>query len=188
MKISTKIGDKGESRLYSGRQLKKMSLVFDVLGNFDELNAVLGLCKSEIAKIPDQVGNDREGGNNKGEFLKIIEILQVDIYRIMAIIGNDLRTPKEIHEIDGKDVLLLEQFIEKFESEIGDIGKFVMPGESEMSARLHFARTVCRMAERSLVKYNEEEASQFGGVSKFILQYTNRLSDLLFLMSRKADL
>ncbi|MFA6917754.1 MAG: cob(I)yrinic acid a,c-diamide adenosyltransferase [Candidatus Gracilibacteria bacterium] len=189
MKISTRIGDKGKSRLYSGRMLGKSSLVFEVLGNFDELNTALGLCKSEIAKIPDQVGNDsrsgndREGGINKEEFFKILEILQTDIYRIMAIIGSDLKVPKEIHEIDRKDVLLLEQFIEKFESEGGEVGKFVMPGENEASARLHFARAVCRRAERSLVAYDKAEAGSFGGVPEFILQYVNRMSDLLFLMA-----
>jgi len=214
MKISTRIGDKGKSRLYSGRMLRKSSLVFEVLGSFDELNAAFGLCKSVVrdSRAPTFGRTDRENDpskvhlaamsaarqagqagrvvtgrqereNNKEEFLKILEILQTDIYRIMAIIGSDFKIPKEIREIDRKDVLILEQFIEKFESEGGDVGKFVMPGESEISARLHLARTACRRAERSLVAYDNEVTLVFGGVPEFILQYVNRVSDLLFLMA-----
>jgi cob(I)alamin adenosyltransferase len=174
MKISTKTGDKGESRLYSGRKLPKASLVFDVLGNLDELNATLGLCKSSLT---DEF---------REEFLSILEIFQKDIFVIMAIIGNDMKNPKEAYKIDRKNVLLLEQYIEKFEEEIGEIGEFVMPGDCELSARLHFTRTVCRRTERSLVKYHDEILSNLGGVSEFILQYINRLSDLLFLMAYKA--
>jgi cob(I)alamin adenosyltransferase len=95
--------------------------------------------------------------------------------------------PKELKEIDRKDVLLLEQFIEKYEELVPDLGKFVMPGESALSGELHFARTVCRRAERRLVEYHEEILAIFGGVPEFILQYTNRLSDLLFLLSRSAE-
>jgi len=177
MKIATKTGDKGESGLYSGRRIKKSSLVFEVIGGFDELNAAIGLAKSSLGNFEAEK-----------EMFKVLEIMQIDIYRIMAIIGNDMATPGEIHEIDRKDVLLLEQFIEKYESLVLDTGKFVMPGENEISARLHFARTVCRRAERKLVEYNDEVLAVFGGVPEFILQYTNRLSDLLFLLSRSAEM
>jgi len=178
MKISTKTGDKGESQLYSGRHLKKSSLVFEVMGSFDELNAVLGLCKSSCAGA---------GVAEEKEIFKVLEIMQIDIYRIMAIIGNDMVVPKEIREIDRKDVLLLEQFIEKYEEKGGDAGKFVMPGENDLSAKLHFARTICRRAERNLVEYHNDILVIFGGVPEFILQYVNRLSDLLFLLSRSLD-
>ena len=172
MKISTKTGDKGESRLINGRILMKSSLIFEVLGDLDEFNAALGLCKSS--------------GLN-GESLQILEILQRDIYRIMAIVGNDMKVVREIKEVDRKDVLLLEQYIEKLEEEIGELREFVMPGKKSLSAELHFARTVGRRAERKLVAYNEEMLVTLGGVPEFILQYMNRISDLLFLMACKVD-
>jgi cob(I)alamin adenosyltransferase len=172
MKISTKIGDKGESRLFNGRILKKSSLVFEVLGDLDEFNAVIGMCRASA------LGE---------ESLKILEIVQKDIYRIMAVIGNDMKTPREMIEIDRKDVLLLEQYIEKLEEEIGEIKKFVMPGKNSLSANLHLARTVGRRAERKLVAYHEEMIVALGGVPEFILQYVNRVSDLLFLIACKAD-
>lgn len=192
VKISTKTGDGGFSRLYSGRVLKKSSLVFEVLGDLDELNAAMGLCKSRIS--------DLVGAEGKKEFLKILEILQRDIYRIMAIIGNDMRLPAGIAEIDRKDVLLIEQYIEKFEEEIGELGEFAMPGKNEISARLHFARTVCRRAERKFVAYacergesdkyvsggDGEKADSQGKILKFIFQYINRVSDLLFLMAESV--
>lgn len=172
MKISTKIGDKGESRLFNGRILSKASPVFEVLGDLDEFNAALGMC--------------RAGGLDE-DSLKILEIMQKDIYRIMAIIGNDLKIPRQIEEVDKKDVLLIEQYIEKFEEELGELREFVMPGKSTLSARLHFARTVGRRAERKLVGYNDEMLVALGGVPEFILQYVNRVSDLLFLIACKVD-
>ncbi|MFA7685905.1 MAG: cob(I)yrinic acid a,c-diamide adenosyltransferase [Candidatus Gracilibacteria bacterium] len=173
MKISTKTGDRGESRLMNGRMIKKSSMVFEVLGDLDEFDATLGLCKSIYLNE---------------EFLPILEILQKDIYRIMAIVGNDMRIPKGIKEVDRKDVLLLEQYIEKLEEEIGEIREFVMPGKNLLSANLHFARTVCRRAERKLVAYHEEMLVALGGVPEFILQYINRVSDLLFLLSKRAEM
>jgi len=173
MKISTKIGDKGESTLYSGRKISKSSLVFDVLGELDELNAAIGLCKTCASKEQE-------------EFVKILEIFQKDIFVIAAVIGNDMKSPDEGLEIDRKNVLLLEQYIEKFEQEIGEISEFVMPGENELSTRLHFARVACRRAERTLAKYHDEILLSLGGVPEFILQYINRLSDLFFLMAEKS--
>lgn len=172
MKISTKIGDKGESRLSNGRILRKCSPVFEVLGDFDEFNAALGLCKSS--------GLEEQS-------LQVLEIIQKDVYRIMAIIANDLKIPRGIKELDRKDVLFLEQCIEKFEEEVGDLREFVMLGKSVLSARLHFARTIGRRAERRLVGYHDEMTVSLGGVPEEILQYMNRVSDLLFLMACKAD-
>lgn len=173
MKISTKIGDKGESRLSNGRILRKSSPVFEVLGDFDEFNSSLGLCKA--SGLYD-------------DSIQVLEIIQKDLYRIMAIIANDMKIPKGIKELDRKDVLFLEQCIEKFEEEIGDLREFVIPGKSVLSARLHFSRAIGRRAERRLIGYHDEMTVSLGGVPEEILQYMNRVSDLLFLMAHRDDL
>jgi len=169
MKISTKTGDKGSSGLYSGRRLRKSELIFEVLGDIDELNSVLGLCKVEFKNIGDS------------SYVDLVDTLQDDVYRIMAIIGNDMSVPRGMREIDRKESLYLEQYIEKLEQEIGDIKQFISPGENEISTRLHLARCVCRRAERSIVAYNDDEQE----VPEYVLVYINRLSDLLFLLAEK---
>jgi len=169
MKISTKTGDKGSSGLYTGRRVRKSELIFEVLGDIDELNAVLGLCKVEFKRMVDDI------------YVDLMETIQDDVYRVMAVIGNDMSVPRGIREIDRKETLYIEQHIEKLEQELGDIKQFIAPGENEISARLHLARCVCRRAERSIVAYNDDEQE----VPEYILQYMNRLSDLLFLLAEK---
>ncbi|MFA5947702.1 MAG: cob(I)yrinic acid a,c-diamide adenosyltransferase [Candidatus Gracilibacteria bacterium] len=167
MKISTRQGDKGYSSLFNGKRLKKTDFIFEALGDLDELNCFLGIAKISVLK-------------NSGESeAKILENIQLDIYRILSIVGNEMNVPKNIRDIDLKDVLYLEQQIEKYESSAGDLSAFVKPGENEASTNLHVARAVCRRAERKLFLLNEKSFK----ISEYILQYINRLSDLLFIMS-----
>jgi len=169
MKISTKTGDKGNTSLYNGRRGRKSDLVFEVLGDIDELNSVLGLCKVEFKKTAEDI------------YVDLIETIQDDLYRIMAIIGNDMSVPGKIREVDRKETLYIEQYIEKLEEELGDIKQFSSPGENKISASIHLARAVGRRAERSLIAYNDDEME----VPEYILMYINRLSDLLFLLAEK---
>lgn len=166
MKITTKTGDDGSSALFSGKRLLKNSKVFDVLGNLDELNSFLGFVKVEFKKI------------NNLEKIILTERLQDDVYRIMSIVGFEMKAPKEIKMINEEDVMFLEDEMEKFKSITQGLSKFVKPGESEISARLHLCRSVCRRAERSFVDYSENFESD-----SVILKYLNRLSDLLFVLS-----
>ncbi len=168
MRIATKKGDLGESCLYSGRKLKKSALIFDVLGDLDELNSVLGLAKVSVKSFE--------------EVAALIDHMQEDVYRIMSIVGNEGQSPKATLMIEESDVEYLEEALERAENEVGIITKFIKPGVNEISARMHVARSVCRRAERKAVMHMEELK-----MNETIVKYLNRLSDLLFILAYKFD-
>ena len=163
-KVYTKTGDKGETSLVSGERVSKSSLRVESYGEIDELNSVIGMA---ISHTRDEVLKD---------FLKKI---QNDLF----IFGGDLATPKsfkgEIPRINEQMIERIEELIDKFHLEVGDLKEFILPSGVEGSPFLHLARTVCRRAERKVVKLSEnEEINQLG------LNYLNRLSGLLFMMAR----
>ena len=163
-KVYTKTGDKGETSLVSGERVSKSSLRVESYGDIDELNSVIGMA---ISHTRNEVLKD---------FLKKI---QNDLF----IFGGDLATPKsfkgEIPRINEQMIERIEELIDKFHLEVGDLKEFILPSGVEGSPFLHLARTVCRRAERKVVKLSEnEEINQLG------INYLNRLSDLLFMMAR----
>lgn len=165
MKITTKTGDKGQTSLFGGRRVSKADDYIDLLGELDELQAFIGFAKCEI----------KEGGLRKN-LIKIED----DLYRLMSIVGFEFKVPKNIKVIDEEDVTFLEKEIEAHQSDVGELSEFVRPGGSEISARLHLARCVCRRVERSFVKFLKDET-----LYADILKYLNRLSDLLFIYAYK---
>lgn len=195
MKISTKNGDKGMTSLYSGKRVLKNSPVIEALGALDELQSFIGFCRFVI------------GFKDGKAVCGILDKIQDDIYKIMAIVGgeekeknsplvvtnyrekftlkSELRNNNQISQ--PPDVEFLEKEIEKYERRFGNIRKFVKPGMNEAGARFHIARTVCRRAERRVVAYFAEKEMEKKGGEEYILKYLNRLSDLLFLMACKFE-
>lgn len=167
MKISTKTGDKGETSLFGGRRVSKSSPVMGVLGELDELHSFLGWCK---------FGPEKE---RRAEVEGVLVRMQDDIYRMMAIIGFEMKVPGNIEAISESDVLFLEETMSKYEEIVGGLDKFVRPGGTEAAARFHIARTVCRRAERNVVAFNEGADVK---IPEEICKYLNRLSDLLFVV------
>ncbi len=158
MKISTKTGDAGETSLFGGRRVSKNSLYMAALGDLDELQAVLAACRFGVDE----------------DLISLVARLQDDIYRIMSVVGFEMKWPGNIRPIDENDVQYLEDFMARYEDIAGDLSKFIRPGTTEEAARFNIARTVCRRAERSLVALEE--------VPEGVLKYVNRLSDLLFVV------
>lgn len=175
MKITTKTGDSGETGLLWGRRVKKSSPVIDALGDLDELNTFLGWCKLAVKEeASEQV---------MGLFVRF----QDEVYRIMGIIGYELKCPEMIDDISMDHVEALEKEIEERESVVADLKEFVKPGTTEEAARIQMARAVCRRAERSYLRYFEEISEGLGAGEKargeVVLKYLNRLSDLLFVLA-----
>jgi cob(I)alamin adenosyltransferase len=178
MKITTKTGDKGETSLFGGRRVSKASSFIELVGELDELQAVVGWCR---------VGMD-------GEDALAMDKIQDDLYRIMSMVGFEFKCPGNIRAIDESDVEFLEKEMGKYEEEMDKVKAFVRPGGaggSELAARLHIARTVCRRVERGLVLYEPTRLSS--GMVGFeekapsmISKYLNRLSDFLFVLAYKA--
>ena len=164
MKITTKKGDKGETGLFDGKRVSKGTKVIEALGDLDELQSFLGLCKNA------------EGVDE--ELAGLVEHLQDDIYRIMSIIGYEGKCPPSCKAIERSDVEFLEMAMDKYD--LVDLKEFVRPGVDEFNARFNVARCVCRRAERAVVRLGEKEK-----VDDKIIQYLNRLSDLLFAIGAR---
>ena len=168
MKIYTKLGDKGETSLFGGRKIRKDSLRIETYGTVDELNSVIGICRSL---------------NTGQEVDRILEEIQHDLFTL----GADLATPP----VDGKsaavrvrasDVARLEAHIDRIDPTLEPLKNFILPGGNRSAAMLHLARAVCRRAERLLVSLSHAEDA-----GEMPIQYLNRLSDLLFVLARLVN-
>jgi cob(I)alamin adenosyltransferase len=168
-KIYTKTGDDGTTGLFGGGRVSKNSIRIEAYGTVDELNSVLGLVRSsECAGFIDE----------------LMARLQVDLF----VLGADLATPLEtkstysIPRIESEDVARLEQAIDHHTALLPELTKFILPGGSPLAANLHIARTVARRAERLLVALRDVQE-----IGPADIKYLNRLSDLLFVLARRAN-
>jgi len=174
MKLYTRTGDDGTTGLFSGARVSKDHPRIEAYGTVDELNAVLGLVLSAC---------DR-GHSFERRMHEVISALQSRLFDI----GADLATPEgakqqsRIHRIDDGDVTEAEGWIDEMDSANLPLRTFVMPAGTELAARLHLARTVCRRAERAIISLGSIEP-----VGDPLLRYMNRLSDLFFAMARRAN-
>jgi cob(I)alamin adenosyltransferase len=173
-RIYTRTGDQGQTKLATGETVPKFDLRVEAYGAVDELNAVVGLV--------------RLAGGGEGGLDAMLARIQNELFDL----GADLATPErpgkplgwEALRIVDRQVDRLEQEIDALNAELSPLTSFVLPGGTPVAVHLHHARTVCRRAERIAVKLASEEGE---AVSPAALKYLNRLSDLLFVMSRWAN-
>ncbi len=167
--VYTRTGDKGSTHLAGGQQLAKSALRIEAYGSVDELNAFIGWA---IEGIADQ-------DNLTGLCLRMQRIQQelFDLGAQLAVLPQDRRpdTPM-IHQ---QMIDRLEQEIDEMNTSLPALTSFVLPGGGEIATRLHIARTVCRRAERAVVRLSETEPLE--GIE---IAYLNRLSDWLFVAAR----
>jgi cob(I)alamin adenosyltransferase len=168
MKIYTKTGDTGSTALFGGKRVSKESLRIDAYGTVDELNALLGIVGTSTA----------HGG------------LRDAVYRVqreLFILGADLATPLDtprvsIPRVDDAHVEWMEELMDDLETRLPELRNFILPGGSVAAAHLHHCRTVCRRAERAIVRLAGYES-----INETDIVYINRLSDLLFVLAREAN-
>ncbi len=166
MKIYTKFGDKGKTRLFGGEIVDKDHQRIEAYGTLDELNSVLGLALSRI---------------NDDYVARMLTRIQNDLFRISSILAtpNEKSRQKLNQNVSPKDISYLEDQIDSMEQKLPGLQNFILPGGTESAAHLHLARTVCRRAERYLIKLSHNDKVDAG-----IIVYINRLSDLFFVSSR----
>ncbi len=170
-KIYTKTGDDGATRLANGASVSTSDLRVEADGAVDELNAVIGLCRLHTAQ------HDR------------IDAKLARVQNELFDLGADLATPHdpppkwEALRIVASQVERLESEIDEINEALKPLDSFVLPGGSPLSTHLHLARTVCRRAEREAVRLVESGQT----VTPEAVIYLNRLSDLLFVASRRAN-
>ena len=170
MKIYTRTGDKGETSLIDGSRVPKHHLRVAAYGDVDELNATLGLART-------QLGDEQLGG--------LLHEIQRDLFALGAQLADptsQVVSRRDKAAIGAGRVTRLEQAIDACDAELPPLTAFVLPGGSLAGAFLHLARTVCRRAERSLVALSSQTP-----VAPVMVEYLNRLSDLLFVLARKVN-
>jgi cob(I)alamin adenosyltransferase len=174
VKIYTKSGDAGETGLFDGTRVPKSDPRVATYGDVDELNAWLGLARASLA---DQ------------ELSSILERIQRDLFAIGARLadpGHRIAERVSKAAVSAGDVTRLEQWIDTLDAQLPPLRRFILAGGSTAGATLHVARTVCRRAERAMVAL--AAATGADAFEPELLTYVNRLSDLLFVMARTANL
>lgn len=174
MKIYTKTGDRGETGLYGGKRVSKSSLRIEAIGSVDELNSAIGVTIAEVQSSKLKVISY----NAK---LKVeLEKIQNDLFEIGSALANPRLKIKDLRLMNRvKD---FEKSIDEMTEELLELRNFILPGGGRIGSMLHFARTICRRAERRIVEVSKKESIQ-----KEVLIYFNRLSDLFFTMARFAN-
>src|SRR5215212_1214317 len=172
LKIYTRTGDSGETGLFGGGRVPKDHARVDAYGDVDELNAFLGLARS-VETMP-----------------RVDEILlpiQHDLFAIGALLATPDREKMREHlskaRIGEDRITGLEGAIDAGEAELEPLKAFIVPGGTQKAAALHVARTVCRRAERKVVRLRHDVPE----IPALVVTYLNRLSDLLFVLARVAN-
>ncbi len=166
MKIYTKTGDKGTTALFGGKRVSKCDARIEAYGTVDELNAYIGLIRFK---------------NIDTRAIEILSEIQDRLFTLGSILAsepgkNNLKVPY----LNEEDVELLEKEIDKMNETLPELKSFVLPGGNDVIGFCHVARCICRRAERDVVNLAQSEP-----VPDIVVKYLNRLSDYLFVLSRK---
>ena len=176
-KIYTIIGDKGTTQLATGQCVSKSNVRIEAYGTVDELNAVVGMLRDTI-----QAAN--VSTVDCADIILMIAKIQNELFDV----GGELSVPSEVlntalqQVVQSTDIQRLEMEMDAFNERLPPLSNFVLPGGHIANSAAHLARTVCRRAERAVVRMSEEIAVR--GEAKI---YLNRLSDWFFVLSRELS-
>ena len=169
MKIYTKTGDTGDTSLFDNSRVSKADSRVDAYGEVDEVNACVG------AALAAGVGDD---------IATVLTTVQKDLFAVGARLADpSSRIAERVTKaaVTSQQIELLEATIDRLETELPPLRRFILPGGSPAGSLLHLARTVCRRAERRVVGLGADS------VEPGVIIYLNRLSDLLFVMARAVN-
>jgi cob(I)alamin adenosyltransferase len=172
-KVYTRAGDKGFTKLVGGKKVAKDTARIEAYGTIDELNSVLGL-----ARVFNDDHKDRLSAAQRLD--EILRRLQNELFDL----GSELATPPDfsyegMFRVGDDEVKALEKLIDELQKDLAPLNSFILPGGGKVGGFLHQARTVCRRAEREVLRLSREES-----LGEWPLKYVNRLGDLLFVLSR----
>jgi cob(I)alamin adenosyltransferase len=175
-RIYTRTGDLGETALASGERVPKDALRIECYGTVDELNAWIGLARATAGELSARAP---ELAELSASLLRI----QHELFNLGSVLATapDKLGPRQ-PRIAEAEVAALEAEIDRATAQLEPLRSFVLPGGSRLNAELHICRTVCRRAERLAVRLGRE-----AGVDQLSVRYLNRLSDALFVYSRRAN-
>jgi cob(I)alamin adenosyltransferase len=167
--IYTKTGDTGDTSLFGGGRVGKEDERVEAYGQVDELNSAIGLARAEGLGTMDALAGE----------------LQNQLFTLGSVLATPAgsKAATAIPKVQPSWATDMERAIDGFDKELAALSAFILPGGTKAAAALHFARTVCRRAERHVVPL-----FRAGKVDVEVVVYLNRLSDLLFTMARVANL
>lgn len=162
--VTTKTGDKGKTSLYSGQRVSKASKRVESYGTVDEINSWLGLIRASLTNQ---------------ELKDVLYHIQNKLF----VVGAELATIDKSLEVvmEKSDVEFLEEKIEYYKEHSDLIDEFTIPGRSVLDGYFNIVRTVVRRAERRIIAFQEESEVD---LNKYVVKYINRLSDLMYIVSR----
>jgi cob(I)alamin adenosyltransferase len=166
-RIYTRTGDKGTTGRIGGERVSKDSPYIEACGALDELNALIGLVRTQ--PLPDRVE-------------QVLQRVQDDLFTIGAALATPAGTKPVQPGIRDEDIRALENEIDFFESRLQPLKRFILPGGAASGASLQYVRAVVRRAERRCVALSRLEQ-----IEPLIVVYLNRFSDLCFVMARYAN-
>lgn len=164
--IYTKTGDGGTTSLVGGTRVSKCHPRVEAYGTVDELNAHIGLLAEMIKDIDSRQ-------------FDLLKEVQQRLFVVQTLLATEKEVPFQLPQLPDTAVDDIERQIDELQAQLPPFRSFVMPGGTLPSAQCHVARTVCRRAERCIVKLSEQSP-----VDNRIARYINRLSDYLFVLSR----
>lgn len=172
-KVYTRTGDDGDTALVGGKRVPKDSPRIDAYGTIDELNSVVGLAR---------VFNEER--LNTGEAHRFLDSILRQIQDELFDLGSELATPPEffqegMYRVSATEIRKIEELIDRCQKDLQPLKSFILPGGGRVGAYLHQCRTVCRRAEREIVRLSRAES-----IGEWPVKYVNRLSDLFFVLSR----
>jgi cob(I)alamin adenosyltransferase len=172
-RVYTRTGDKGDTGLVGGKRAAKDSARIEAFGTIDELNSLVGLAR---------VFN--EDRLNERDAHRILDGILRKIQQELFDLGGELATPpscahKGAFRVGKREIREIERIIDDCQKDLEPLMSFVLPGGEKIGAYLHQCRTVCRRAEREILRLSRVEE-----VGEWPLKYVNRLSDLFFVLSR----
>ena len=170
-RIYTKTGDRGDTGLGDGSRVPKDHPRVTAYGTVDELNSLLGVFLTHL--------------QGEAEITSLIRGVQNDLFDVgadLCLPSSEGEKPGQVLRVKVEQTDRLEKVIDRFNERLQPLKSFILPGGTAASAWCHFARTVCRRAERDVVTLAHSEK-----VSPQVIVYLNRLSDLLFVLGRACN-
>lgn len=164
--LYTRTGDTGTTALVGGSRIDKDDIRIEAYGTVDELSSALGMIAA--------------AGDCPEEIRRYIFIIQNRLFNIGSYLATPPdKAPEQPRGLADANILQLEEWIDKVDGETPPLKAFVLPGGCKQAAVAHLARTICRRAERCIIRLSRREE-----VSPIVIRYINRLSDLLFAFAR----
>jgi cob(I)alamin adenosyltransferase len=168
-RLYTRTGDRGDTGLVGGARAPKDGARVQAYGSLDEFAALLGVVRAELPRGTDPIS-------------RTLRTLQHETFLVMSELATPSSATPLAHRIEPRHVKRAEDSIDSFSDEAGPLQTFILPGGTRIAALLHLARTVVRRAEREIVALHRTEA-----VRPEVLEWVNRVSDLLFAAARVAN-